>query len=353
MEQTMQAAIFRGEGRLEFEEKPVPQIEHDNDVLIEVGAVGICGTDIHILNLPPQHPARLGITMGHEFAGRVAAVGRSVTSVKPGDHVMVDQNAPCGACEMCRRGFPNACVPLYETPDFWGMANTYGIFQDGALAKYARVKDINVIPISGDVPMWQLAMAEPIACVINGCRKVKLEPGESAVVLGAGPIGLLYISLLKAAGATDLIAVEPSPRRQRAALACGATLVVDPTKEDIKERVLAATQRGANVVVEAVGPMIDTAIQIAGPGGRIVQFGHDESAWVKVPPARIVYKELQIYGVFLAKFTFEPAKDLLEQHILPLDEIVTHRLPLEKVHQGIDLVRRGEAIKVVVHPNDF
>ena len=99
--------------------------------------------------------------------------------------------------------------------------------------------------------------------------------------------------------------------------------------------------------------MIDTCIQITGPGGRIVQFGHDESAWVRIPPASIVRKELQIFGTFLAKFTFEPAKDLLEQKTLSLDKIVTHRLPLQKVHEGIDLLRSGEAIKVIVRPNDF
>jgi (R,R)-butanediol dehydrogenase/meso-butanediol dehydrogenase/diacetyl reductase len=351
--ETMQAAVFRGDGRLELEERPVPKIEGADDVILDVGAVGICGTDLHILNVPPQHPGRVGIVMGHEFAGTVVAAGEAVSCVKPGDHVIVDQNAPCGACEMCRRGLPNACIPLSETPDFRGMMNTYGIFQDGALAKYVRVKGRNVIPIADSVPMWQASMAEPLACCINGSNKAKVQPGESAVVVGAGPIGLLYVSLLKASGAGKLIAVEPSRRRQQAALACGATMIVDPTKDDIRERVLAETNgRGADVVVEAVGPMIDTCIQIAGPGARLIQFGHDESAWVKVPPARIVYKELQIFGVFLAKFTFESAKDLLEQGSLPLNQIVSHRLPLSRVHEGIELLRTGEAIKVIIHPGE-
>ncbi len=353
MEKDMLAAIFKGEGRLELERRPVPQVSFPDDVILEVGATGICGTDLHILNVPPQHPGRPGIIMGHEFSGRVAAAGEAVKSVAIGDHVIVDQNAPCGACETCRSGLPNACIPLSQTPDFPGMMNTYGIFQDGALAKYVRVKERNVIPISESVPMWQTALAEPLACCLNGTNKAKLQPGESAVVLGAGPIGLLYISLLKAAGAGRLIAVEPSSYRRQAALDCGATTVIDPGSEDIKQRVLDATRgRGADVVVEAVGPMIDTCIQIAGSGARVIQFGHDESAWVSIPPARIVYKELQIYGVFLAKFTFEPAKQLLEQGTLPLETIVSHRLPLERVHEGINMLRAGTAIKVIVHPGE-
>jgi threonine dehydrogenase-like Zn-dependent dehydrogenase len=350
----MRAAVFQGQGRLDFENRPVPHIHDDDDVVLEVGGVGICGTDLHILDVPPHYPARVGVVLGHEFAGRVVAVGRRVTGVKPGDHVVVDENAPCGACEMCRRGMPNACVPLYETPEAPGVANSYGIFKDGGLAKYVLIKERNVVPISKSVPMWQAAVAEPLACVINGCNKANLRPGESAVVLGAGPIGLLFISMLKASGAAPLIAVEPSASRRQAAVACGATAVIDSRAEDVKQRIAAETGgRGAQVVIEAVGPLIDLCVEIAGPGGRIVQIGYDESAWVKVPPARIVYRELQIFGTVLAKFTFEPARCLLENGALPLDKIVTHRLPLESVHEGIDLLRRGEAIKVVVHPSEF
>ena len=117
MSDTMLAAVFKGEGRLEVEQRPVPKIQRDDDVILQVGAVGLCGSDLHIIDRPQGHPAKPGVIMGHEFAGRVVAVGEGVEGLNPGDHVAVDPNPGCGRCKMCRRGFPNACIPLFTNPE--------------------------------------------------------------------------------------------------------------------------------------------------------------------------------------------------------------------------------------------
>ncbi|NLE74107.1 MAG: alcohol dehydrogenase catalytic domain-containing protein [Actinobacteria bacterium] len=357
MVDTMKAAVFQGEGRLEFEERPIPQIERADHVIVEVGAVGICGTDLHALKVPPGTLSRIptGVIMGHEIAGRVAEVGEDVLSVKPGDHVLVDQNAPCGMCEMCRRGRPNYCISIRNVPGFPGAPNTYGLFQDGGLAKYVRVRELNVIRIDRSVPIWQAAVAEPIGVGLHGLRKVNVRVGETAVVLGAGPIGLVVTALLKRSGVGQLIVVEPLELRRQAALACGATAVINPKEADTVERVLAETNgTGADIVAEAVGWTLDTCIQVASNGARIILYGESElDDVIPIAPTLIGIKELEIYGVFLAPFVFESARSILESGTLPLDQIVSHRLPLEKVHEGLDALRDGRALKVVIHPNEF
>ena len=353
--ETMLAAVFKGQGKLELEQRPIPHIQKDDDVIIEVGAVGICGSDLHILAVPSEHPAKPGVILGHEFAGRIAEVGKSVEDLKPGDHVAVDQNPPCGRCEMCRKGLPNFCVPLFsnpETPKGW--PNTPGQWWDGGLAKYVRVPAWYAYPIDKSVPMWQANVLEPIGCVVNGMHMLNLQAGETATVLGAGPAGLIFVSLLKAGGAAKVICSEPATRRREAAAVCGADVVIDPTEEDLQGRVLEETDgKGTNVVVDAVGRMFADTIELAAVAGRIAVFGIDSRARSEISPVLITSKELQIYGVWLMKYTMPDAINILESGLLPMDQIVTHRLPLEEVHRAIELARTGQGIKVVIEPSQF
>ncbi len=352
---TMLAAVFKGEGRLELEERPVPEILQDDDVILQVGAVGICGSDLHILAVPPEHPAKPGVILGHEFAGRVAAAGKSVEGLCPGDHVAVDQNPPCGKCKMCRRGLPNFCIPLFSNPEAPpGWPYTPGQWWDGAMAEFVRVPAHYVYPIDRSIPMWQAAMLEPIGCVLNGMNSIDFQAGESAVILGAGPAGLVFVNLVKNSGASKIIVSEPSPRRRKAAIACGADVVVDPATEDIRDRVMAETVgEGANVVVDAVGRLFPLATELAAVSGRIAVFGIDMTGKTEFPQLSLTNKELRVYGVWLMKYTMPAAIKVLEAALLPMDEIVTHRLPLEKVHEAIKLARTGEGIKVILTPTEF
>ena len=349
MSKTMLAAVFKGKGKLVLEDRPVPTVKKPNDVLLAVKGVGVCGTDLHILEVPPRHPATDNVIMGHEFTGEVMEVGSHVTNCKPGDRVVVDQNAACGHCDECRRGYPNACLTVFSAP-VPGFCDTPGIFHDGALAKYIVIPDYMAYPVGSNVPWHHLAIAETVACAFNALRKAKPEMGETAVVLGAGPVGLLLAAMLKSSGAR-VITSEVAPGRAKIAKKVGADLVINPKEQDLQEVVNAETKgRGADVVIEAVGPLLNECIQLARFGGRVVLFGHDELARPAVPQALIMRKELQMFGVFLTKYTFSPTIDLLEQGKLPMDDIVSHVMPLPKIFEAHDMMRAGEAIKVVIDP---
>ena len=350
MDETMRAAVFKGEGRLVIEERPVPKIKGAHEVLLAVKGVGICGTDLHILEVPPRMPATKDVIMGHEFCGEVVEVGSSVTDFKPGDSVAVDQNGPCGHCEECRRGFPNACEFVHSGA-LPGFANTPGIFHDGALARHIVMPDFQLHHVSPAVPWHHMAITETVACAVNALFKAEPRLGETAVVLGAGPVGLLLISMLEASRAR-VIASEPAANRRNLAGKVGAEVVVDPNRQDLKEVVQAETKgKGPEIVVEAVGPLLDECIDLVRFGGRVVLFGHDESAHLHGPVALVMRKELQIRGVWLAMNTFVPAIRLLERGVLPMEDVVSHYLPLDEIFDAHRMMRAGEAVKIVIDPS--
>jgi threonine dehydrogenase-like Zn-dependent dehydrogenase len=219
------------------------------------------------------------------------------------------------------------------------------------MTSYAIVPRQSLYKISAAVPPHIRALVEPLACVVNGTNKLKVQPGETVLVLGAGPIGLFFTCLLKASGARKLIVAEISAYRREAAKDCGADIIVDPSNEDLATIVRRETEGGPDVVVEAVGPLLPQAIELVGRGGRVLQFGHDESVNPAIPVAVMLKKELQIFGAFIGRFCFEKTARIMESGTLPLERIVSHRLPLSKVHEGLELLRQGKAIKVILHPD--
>ncbi|MGA2381208.1 MAG: alcohol dehydrogenase catalytic domain-containing protein [Spirochaetia bacterium] len=346
----MRAAVFEGNGRLVLMERPEPKITKATDVLLRVQGVGICGTDLHILQVPPAHPARLGIIQGHEFTGEVVEVGAGVSEFSPGDQVLVDPHPGCGQCSYCRNGFPDQCSTLIAASGEPGHPGTIGIFSDGGFATHVLVPFYGLYKLRTRVPTHLAALAEPLACVLHSAGKLGVRPGDAVVVLGAGPIGCLFTAVLKAAGASRLIVSEPSAFRRERAQKCGATRVVDPTKEDLAKVVRDETGDGADFVVEAVGPLLVTAMQLARFGGTVLQFGHDELSEPKVPMKDIIKKELTIRGGFIGRYSFSRVARILESGELPLDVVVTHRIPLADVHKGIELLKKQLALKVVVEP---
>ena len=347
----MLAAVFEGNGKLILKDRPIPSIKQEDDVLIKVTGVGICGTDLHILQVPAAHPAKVGAILGHEFTGVIVEVGNAVKEFKPGDTVLVDPHPGCGTCTECQSGRPDRCIPLYagEEP---GHCKTIGIFSDGAMTSYAIVPKHALFKISNKVPAHLAALAEPLSCVVSASEKLKVQPGDTVVILGAGPIGLLFTCLLKACGAAKVIVSEPSPYRRQVALECGATRTVNPQNEDLEAIVAEETGCGADVVVEAVGPMINQCIRLVRPGGKVLQFGHDELVRPEVQVAEIVRKEVNIHGAFIGKFSFEKVAKIIESGILPLEKVVSHQLPLSEVHRGIELLQKGEGLKIILHPVD-
>jgi threonine dehydrogenase-like Zn-dependent dehydrogenase len=259
----MRAAVLVEPGRFEVQERPVPK-PGPVEALIKVARVGICGTDLHIFN---GHYAADSLPMipGHEFTGTIAALGPGVTGLKVGGKAVVDMNIGCGQCFWCRRN------EILNCPEMQQM----GITMDGAFAEYIVVPARLVIPAPDHVPFEVLALTEPLACVVRAARKAQVTFGQSAVVIGAGPIGNLHVQLLRTVGAAPIVVSDISRERVDMALDCGADIGVSEPAE-LQKTVMEATDgRGADIVIESVGNRVlyQEAMKLMRKGGHLAAFG--------------------------------------------------------------------------------
>jgi threonine dehydrogenase-like Zn-dependent dehydrogenase len=323
----VKAAVLADVGTLAIEERPEPSVA-DDEVLLDVEACGVCGTDLHILSTPPSHPANVGVVLGHEFVGRVRERGAGVESVGVGDRVAVAPNLWCGECAWCRRGLRNQCE----------RGTTYGIFVDGGLAPLVAVKARACFPISTDLPAHVAALAEPLSTVVHGARQAQAFPGERAVVIGGGPIGAMFCALLTLAGASVTV-VEPVRERAELAAALGAVDVVSPDGVGGLE---------AEIVVDAVGSQLAAALEVVARGGRVLLFGMNEHARAEVAQSRITRDELTVLGSYVGQDVLPDAIRLLEQGRIDFARLVTHRIAVDELPAAIDELRAGRALKVEV-----
>lgn len=323
----MKAAVLADVGTLAIEERAEPSFA-DDEVLLDVEACGVCGTDLHILNRPPSHPANVGVVLGHEFVGRVRERGAAVELLAVGDRLAVAPNLSCGECAWCRRGLRNQCE----------RGTTYGIFIDGGLAPLVAVKARACFPISTDLPAHVAALAEPLSTVVHGARQAQAFPGERAVVIGGGPIGAMFCALLTLAGASVTV-VEPVRERAELAAALGAVDVVSPDDVGGLE---------AEIVVDAVGSQLAAALEVVARGGRVLLFGMNEHARAEVAQSRITRDELTVVGSYVGQDVLPDAIRLLEQGRIDFARLVTHRIAVDELPAAIDELRAGRALKVEV-----
>lgn len=336
----MKAAVFEGEGILTLKEMQKPAIERPDHIIGEIEVCSICGTDVHMTNVPAGYPATPGTILGHELVAKVVEAGAGATEFKVGDRFVVNPNEYCGTCVYCKKNLPNECQNI----------QAMGIDVDGGFAEFVRVAEKMAFKIPDDMPSHIAAFAEPLACAVNASGKINVNPGESVVVIGAGPIGMLFIQLMKAAGAYPIISLEPNPIRRDYALKCGADYAIDPMEEDAMTFVLDKTIIGADYAIDVVGSQMMTGIDCIRKGGAVLLFGNNAKAQPAVTQSQITYKEARVLGTWLANASFDHAVKLLASGTLNLDFMVTHTLPLEEVHQAIDLIRKGEGVEVLVDP---
>ena len=336
----MRAAVFQGGGAVSVVDRSDPSITAADEVLIGVEVNGLCGSDLRAFAVPPQMAYDQGVVVGHEFAGRVIEVGSAVTSVRGGDRVIAIPNINCQVCWSCRTNRTNLCDGFVHI----------GSMRDGGAAEYTVVPERLILEIPEGLPTDLAALAEPLACVLNGTTKVGAQPGDTVLVLGGGPIGLLYLLLFKGAGATVVVS-EPSELRAKAALEFGADLVVDPMSVDVGEAVRQATHGlGADIAIDAVGSLLEDAVSLVRKGGTVLVFGLDDRATASISPSTLAYGEICLQGIYIAKGTFPKALQLLESNELGFDRLITHRLELERFNEAVDLARSGEALKVLIVP---
>ena len=337
----MRCAVFHGPADLRIEDRPRPDLRHDDDVLLRVEAASICGTDLHILADPPGHPATAGAILGHEYVGEVVDAGDAVQDLRAGDRVVVDPNITCGRCAYCRRGSPNLCLNM----------TTLGIFRDGGFAEHNVAPLRALYPISKQAPLEQAIFAEPLSCVLNAFGQAGLRMGDSVVILGAGPIGLLFLLLMRAGGAGRVGMVEPAQNRARLAGACGAEAVWDPREGRLEEPVREwSGGLGADIVVDTVGTLFAQAVKLVRRGGRVVLFGMNQQANPAVNQYEITRHEITIVGTFIARQTFPQTVRTLESGRLPLEPLITHRIGLEGIRGILPALKSGDAVEVVIRP---
>jgi threonine dehydrogenase-like Zn-dependent dehydrogenase len=336
----MRAAIFEGNGKVAIAERADPKVSRPDDVLIRIAANGLCGSDLRALATPPEMVYDQGVIVGHEFSGTIEDVGDEVT-LEPGARVVVHPNIWCQTCWYCRSGHTNLCDRFVHI----------GSMRDGGAAELCVVPERMVYRVQDEMAFDVAALAEPLACVLNGTKQASIHPGESVLILGGGPIGLLYLILLKAAGASPLIVSEPAPHRARWARDLGADEVVDPRAANVQDVVRELTEgRGVDVAVDSVGALLPDAVASVRKAGRVLVFGLNERIEATIRPVDLVYREISISGVYIARGTFPLAVKLLTENKLGFDRLVTHRLELEQFDEAIELLRTGEAVKALVVP---
>jgi len=338
MKKTMRAAIFEGNGVITIKEIEVPKIQKGDDIILKVLVCSICGTDVHVLSVPPAFDMEPGHVLGHELVGEIVEVGDQVRNFKVGDRVVVNPNEYCGVCTYCRMNFPNQCENIVPM----------GLGGDGGFCEYTKVSEKCAYKIPQDMPNEIAVFAEPLACAVNCINKIRITPGESATVIGAGPIGLLMIQLLKASGASPIIVSEPNQLRREYAIKSGADYAINPMETNLEAFVLDKTRIGTDVAIDVVGSQIVDAIKAIRKGGKVLLFGINKNAKPVISQREITVKEAMVLGTWLANATFPKTVRILESGVLQLGGLVTHTLPLSKLEEGIDLLRRGEGIEVII-----
>jgi threonine dehydrogenase-like Zn-dependent dehydrogenase len=333
----MRSIVFVRPGLIELQERPVPEFATPSDVLVAVEACGVCGTDLHVTEDPPGHPGVPGVVLGHEMVGHVVGVGPAALGVEVGTRVVVAPNVSCHSCQACKSGLPSACEHF----------QSIGIHRDGGLAEYVSVPAASCYPISEDVPARIAALTEPLSCILNGVMQARPIPGEVALIYGAGAIGLLFLAVLTTGGIRCVV-VEPSPTRRATAAQMGAAATVDPVLDDVAEALRPIAPEGADVVVDAVGTLLEDALEHACPRGKVLLFGFNSRSHSDVVQSLITRRELVIFGTWVGDFTFPAAIRLQESGLLDLGPIVSHRLPLESTPEAFVLLRSGDAVKAVL-----
>lgn len=351
----MKASRFYGRGDIRVDDIPEPETQ-PGTVKIKVEWTGICGTDLHeyedgpIFCPSPGHPHPLSgesvpVVLGHELAGIAAEVADDVTHIKVGDKVAVDPIYSCGECAPCKEGFYNLCY----SAGYVGLSGRGGGFAEYVVVQADRVH------LLGDVPTDIGALVEPLSVAHHAVTRSGAKAGDTVVVFGAGPIGLFVISILKAKGVERVISVEMSSIRKEKAAKAGATLVLDPSEDNVVERVMQETGGiGADVAFECVGvnPALDSAISCLRFHGTLLNvaiWGHK----AEVDMLQLLMKEIRLTGSFAYCNDHAPVVELLKAGKLDVADFITGRIAVEDVYEKgfrelID--NKEENVKIIVHP---
>jgi L-iditol 2-dehydrogenase len=347
----MRAAVYEGPEQMVVRDVPDPACPDDGFVL-RVDACTICGTDVRIYRHGKSN-VKCPIILGHEIAGTVVQKGPAVQGIAEGDRfVVAPPGIGCGQCAFCRTGETNLC----------GHKQVLGYHLNGGFAQYVAIPGQaiqmgNVLPIPPSLGAAEVAITEPLACVVHAQRAIQTGPGDTVVILGAGPIGCMHATIAHIRGAQRVIMVEPSANRLEMSGQRGADILVNPTKEDPRERVQAETGgRGASCVIVAcsVAAAQQQSLGLAGRKGRVMLFAGlpEGQSTVELDSNRIHYNEITLYGSRSSNATdCREALALVASGRFLAAQFLTSYVSLDGLFAGIESVIKGEGLKAVVLPN--
>ncbi|GHO83808.1 zinc-dependent alcohol dehydrogenase family protein [Dictyobacter formicarum] len=341
----MRAAIIDRPGTIRVGERPDPTPGVD-DLIIRVGACGICGTDLHISEgeFPPTpYP----IVPGHEFAGEVVMVGSNIQQGKdpvtakfrPGMRVAVDPSLFCGKCDFCRVGHGNLCQN-------WA---AIGDTVDGAFAEYVKVPAANAYLLPDSISYREAALIEPISCAVHGIHRLNPRLGDKCLIVGAGTMGLLLLQLLLRGGASQVVVNDTNTQRLKRAEQLGAYRTGTDIAALLKDEPL-----GFDCVIDATGvsQAMEAAFNAVRRGGKFMVFGvAPQEARISLSPFRIYNDEITVLGSMAVLFSYGAAVDLMSSGAIDTKAMLTLALPLEDFPSALEKVRRGEGVKTQILPN--
>lgn len=338
MEGKMRVAVMMGKGKMELTERDIP-VPEKNEVLVRVEYVGVCGSDMHYYEAGGigANIVKPPFVLGHEAGGTVVEAGAGVRHLKVGDKVALEPGKTCGKCEFCKTGRYNLCpdVIFFATPPI------DGVFQDYV----AHDADL-CFKIPEQMDTMEAALLEPLAVGFHAARQGNARMGQTAVVTGAGCIGLVSIMALKAMGVTKIIAVDVMPKRLEKALELGATEAVNGKKKDTVQEILRLTDgKGADLTIETAGTEITTtqAIHFAKRGSDIVLVGYSASGEMNLPMSLALDKELTFRTVFRYRHIYPLAIEAVASGKVNLKGIVTNVFPLSDIQNAMDQSVRDKA----------
>lgn len=343
----MKALTLKEYGKLVYGDSPDPQTE-DNEVMVQVKACGICGSDVHGMDgstgrrLPP-------VIMGHEAAGVITQIGARVEGWRVGDRVTFDSTISCGECWRCRRGEINLC----ERRRVLGVSCA-DYRRNGAFAQLVAVPQHILYRIPPEVAFHQAAMTEPLSVAFHAVRLARPEVGESAVVVGTGMIGLLLVQVLRASGCSTIIALDVDEGKLRRARELGADAGLDSKSPDSIKQVLDLTQgRGADMAFEAVGitAAVGRAVEAVRMGGRVVLVGN-LSPKIELALQSVVTRQVTLLGSCASQGEYPACLDLIARKRVNVDSFISARAPLSEGAAWFDRLYRQEPdlMKVILEP---
>jgi L-iditol 2-dehydrogenase len=349
----MKAALYYGIEDIRIEERPVPEIS-ENDILLKINACAICGTDLKVFMhgyknfKPPQ-------IIGHEISGSVAKKGHKVKGLEIGDRVVVVPIVSCGECYYCRKGLTNLCVTFQQQTE------AFGFYYPGGFAEYMvipgkAIQRGNLIKVPENVSNEEAALAEPMACALNGEMIAEVGIGDHVLIVGAGPIGCMHVSLAKTLGATKVIVSEISDKRLELARQFGADYYINPRKEDLNKIIREITEgRGPSVIIIAA-PSREAqqmSLEVAANRAHIDFFGglpKDDSS-VMLDSNLIHYKEVYIHGSSGSTPTqIKTCLDLMHGKRVEGKKFISKTIALDALLGMMYEVQKGELLKIIVKP---